>query len=141
MIWHLFQIGVKDDTLNIFEGCKGKQYRSKKGMHRLLNELGISGKQLREQCLEAGLVGFISETILKSGQVLLSDRAGQFAVFDHAACWVHMERPLRKIVCSCEKVEEELKQVRHAIWTLYNKLKEVSLTQVGKQVVHQLYDE
>jgi len=140
MIWHLFQSGVEDDILNLFEMHKGKTYRSKKGMHRLLNELGIEAKKLRKQCLEAGLVGFISGTILKPDQILLSDRAGQFAVFDHAGCWVHMERPLRKISCSNQQVEEELKQVRSAIWALYDKLKETSLSLVGKEEVHQMYD-
>ena len=67
----------------------------------------MNGKKLEAQCTEAALVGFISEEILKDGQILLSDRAGQFAVFDHAACWVHMdwvhmERPLRKIHPCCE---------------------------------------
>lgn len=53
--------------------------------------------KLRQYCIEAALVGFIQSTILKTGQVLMSDRAGQFALFDHAACWVHMERSLRNI--------------------------------------------
>jgi hypothetical protein len=75
-IWHLFQCGVEDDLLNRLEEHVGKEYRSKKGLNRLLNYLGIEGKKLRLQCLEAGLVGFISKTILKPGQVLLSDRAG-----------------------------------------------------------------
>ena len=39
MIWHLFQSGVKDDVLNLFEELKGKTYQSKKGMKRLLNKL------------------------------------------------------------------------------------------------------
>jgi hypothetical protein len=141
MIWHLFQCGIGDDVLNLFEAHKGKQYRSKKGMHRLLNELELENKKLREQCLEAGLVGFISSTILKTGQVLLSDRAGQFAVFDHAGCWIHMERPLRKIVCTSQEVEEELKHVRGAIWDLYDRLKEASKKQSGKEVFHKMYDE
>ena len=141
MIWHLFQSGVKDDVLNLFEEQKGKTYRSKKGMNRLLNELGIEAKKLRQQCMEAGLIGFISNAILKLGQILLSDRAGQFALFDHAGCWVHMERPLRKIICASEMVEEELKLVRGAIWTLYRALQEAAVTQTGKETVHQLYDE
>ncbi len=138
-IWHLFQSGVEDDLLNHFEQRIGKQYRTKKGMNRLLNQLGI-GKKLRSQCLEAGLVGYISETILRPDQVLLSDRAGQFAIFDHAACWVHMERPLRKLSTTSKKVELELKKVREAIWVVYDKLKEASLTQTGKEEVHHLYD-
>lgn len=140
-IWHLFQCGVEDDWLNRFEEHVGKKYRKKKGLNRLLNNLGIASKQLRRQCLEAGLVGFISETILKPGQVLLSDRAGQFAVFDHAGCWVHMERPLRKLECVTPEAEKELGQVRGAIWTLYEKLKEAAQTQTGKTEVHELYDQ
>ncbi len=139
-IWHLFQCGVENDWLNRLEEHMGKKYRKKRGLNRLLNSLGINSKQLRRQCLEAGLVGFISETILKPGQVLLSDRAGQFAVFDHAGCWVHMERPLRKLECATVEAEQELGQVRGAIWILYDKLKEAAQTQTGKAEVHELYD-
>ncbi len=140
-IWHLFQCGVDDDLLNRLEEHIGKKYRSKKGLNRLLNHLGVDDKKIRLQCLEAGLVGFISETILKSGQVLLSDRAGQFAVFDHAGCWVHMERPLRKLEVATPEAEYELEQARGAIWHLYARLKEAALTQTGKEEVHHLYDQ
>lgn len=140
-IWHLFQSGVDDDLLNHFEEYVGKTYRSKKGLNRLLNHLGVENKKLRLQCLEAGLVGFISKSILRPGQVLLSDRAGQFAVFDHAGCWVHMERPLRKLAVATPEAERELAQVRGAIWDLYDKLKEAALTQTGKEEVQDLYDQ
>lgn len=140
-IWHLFQAGIEDDLLNHFEEYTGKRFTTKKGLNRLLNDLGIANKKVRLQCIEAGLVGFISETILKSGQILLSDRAGQFAIFNHAACWVHMERPLRKLkVCSPE-AEQELASVRKAIWNLYDKVKESSHSQTGKEEVNQLYDQ
>jgi len=141
MIWHLFQSSVEDDILNLFEEHKGKTYQTKKGMHRFLNEQGIVAKKLRAKCMEAALVGFISDTILKFGQVLLSDRAGQFAVFDHVGCWIHMERPLRKIICKSERAELELKRVRNAIWTLYRMLGESALNQSGKEAVHRLYDD
>jgi hypothetical protein len=140
-IWHLFQCGVKDDLLNAFEEIKGKKYRRKTGLLRLLDDLGIGNKKLREQCLEAGLIGFMSETILREGQVLLSDRAGQFAILNHAACWVHMERPLRKLQATSPQAEESISQVRAAIWDLYEKLKKASLTQTGKEEVHKLYDQ
>ena len=80
-------------------------------MNRLLNKLGLQAKKIRQHCMEAGLVGFITSTILKPGQVLLSDRAGQFALFDHAGCWVHMERPLRKIICTNSEIEQQLGNV------------------------------
>ena len=140
-IWHLFQSGVEDDLLNHFEECTGKRCQTKKGFNRILNDLGIRNKKLRLQCIEAGLIGFISETILKPGQVFLSDRAGQFAIFNHAGCWVHMERPLRKLKVSTPKAEKELAQVREAIWNLYEKTKEASRTQTGKEEIHKLYDQ
>lgn len=141
MIWHLFQSGVKDDVLNLFEEFKGRKYQTKKGFNRLLYKLGLEAKKIHQQCIEGALVGFISSTILKLDQVLLSDRAGQFALFNHAACWVHMERPLRKIICTSPEMEKQLANVRNAIWTLYDTLKETVLTGVGKELVHQLYDD
>ena len=140
MIWHLYQCGIKDDVLNLFEEHKGKKYMGAKGFRCFLTSLRLRGKRLRTQCLEAALVGFISEEILKKGQVLLSDRAGQFAVFDHAACWVHMERPLRKIVPTSETVKMELEQVRTAVWSLYYALKESVLTQTNREEIEKEYD-
>ena len=140
MIWHPYQCGVEDDILNLFENHKEKQYAGKKGFTRLLNHLHIRGKKLRAQCFEGALVGFISKELLKESQVLLSDRAGQFAVFDHAGCWIHMERPLRKIPVSNEFIKKELELVREAIWELYRKLKESALTQTGREEVEKQYD-
>ena len=139
-IWHLFSSGIEDDLLNAFEAHKGKQYNTKKGMTRLLNEIGVTGKRLRLICLEAGLIGLIQEKQLKRGQVLLSDRAGQFAILDHAGCWVHMERPLRKLLASTPEIETEIQQVREAIWLLYEQVKEASLSQQGKESVSKAYD-
>lgn len=140
-IWHLFQTGVEDDLLNLFEEYLGRRYETKTGLHRFLNGLGIGSKKQRLQCVEAGLVGFISETILNPEQVLLSDRAGQFAIFDHAGCWVHMERPLRKLKVATLEAERDLERVRGAIWDLYAKVKEAASSQIGKEEVHRLYDE
>jgi hypothetical protein len=139
MIWHLFQSSVPDHILNLFEEHQGKRYRSKKDFQCFLDSLQISGKKLTKQCYEAGLVGYISKTLLKEGQVLLSDRAGQFAVFNHAACWVHMERPLRKIPATNDLIEEELKRVRGAIWHVYRLLKESAFTGKGKEEVIKEY--
>jgi len=140
MIWHLTQKGVKDHILYLFEECKEKRYRSKVGFQRLLNDLSITGKKLTEQCFEASVIGYISETILRTDQVLLSDRAGQFSVLNHAACWIHMERPLRKIPVTSDVVEEELKRVRESIWIAYRKLKDTVITGVGREEVEALYD-
>ncbi len=139
-IWHLFSGGIKDDILNVFEMYRGKKYDSKKGLTRLLNTLEINNKTIRELCIEAGLIGFIQETMLKPGQLLLSDRAGQFSILNHAGCWVHMERPLRKLIASTTEVETEICQVREAIWTLYDQVGEASRSQKGKKEVMLAYN-
>jgi hypothetical protein len=140
MIWHLSQGRVKDHILYLFEECKGKKYTSKQGFQRLLKDLSIEGKKLIEQSLEAATIGFISETILKEDQILLSDRAGQFSILNHAGCWVHMERPLRKIPVTNSVIEEDLKGLRSNIWETYRKLKEVVIKGSGREEVESLYD-
>lgn len=140
MIWHLAQGGVPDHILHLFEEHQGKKHSSKRGFQRLLNALSLQGKKLTEQCVEAATIGFIAETILKKGQVLISDRAGQFSVLNHAGCWVHMERPLRKIPVTNGAVEEEVRQVRNAIWETYRKLKEAVKSGSGRKEVEALYD-
>lgn len=140
MIWHLYQSGLPDNILNLFEENKGKKYHTEKSFKSFLTKINLHGKKLLARCLEAALIGYISEEILKKDQILLSDRAGQFAVFNHSACWVHMERPLRKITASSELVQKELEQVREAIWELYRKLKKSALTQTGKEEVERQYD-
>lgn len=137
--WHLFESGVEDDVLNIFEAHRGKRYRTKKGLVRLLNLENLYNKKLRQTCIEASFVGYIQET-LKTGQVLISDRAGQFAVLNHADCWVHMERPLRKLIASTPEIEQEIRKVREEIWILYEQVKKASLSQQGKAEVHAAYD-
>ena len=113
MIWHLFQCGVNDDVLNLFETVKGKTFQSKKGMNRLLNELRIK-RQKNTPTLHGSVDWWVllPAPFLKPGQILLSDRAGQFAIFDHAGCWIHMERPLRKIICTSQVIEQQLANVR-----------------------------
>lgn len=140
MIWHLFQGGVSDHVLNMFEKYRGTSYRSTACFHRLLQELGIEKERLKDRCCEAGIVGYLVSRVLKPGQIFLSDRAGQFALFIHAACWVHMERPLRKIVCCNAQVEKELDKVRDAVWTLYKEVQKASEEQTGKEFVNELYD-
>jgi hypothetical protein len=54
---------------------------------------------------------------------LLSDVAQQFVVFVHAACWVHAERPLAKLVPHNEEHRAAIETIRTHIWELYKDLK------------------
>ena len=54
---------------------------------------------------------------------VLSDGAGQFDVFVHALCWLHVERPLERLVPHNEKHRQAIEQIRQRIWELYTGLK------------------
>jgi hypothetical protein len=54
---------------------------------------------------------------------VLSDGAQQFVIFVHAACWVHAERPLTRLVPHNEEHRAAIEEVRHDIWELYKDLK------------------
>ena len=54
---------------------------------------------------------------------VLSDGAGQFDVLVHALCWLHVERPLERLVPHNEKHRQAIEQIRQGIWDLYAGLK------------------
>ena len=54
---------------------------------------------------------------------VLSDGAGQFDVFVHGLCWLHVERPLARLVPHNEKHRQAIEQIRQGIWDLYAALK------------------
>jgi hypothetical protein len=54
---------------------------------------------------------------------VLSDGAGQFDVFVHALCWLHVERPLERLEPHNEKHRAAIEQIRQGIWELYAGLK------------------
>jgi hypothetical protein len=55
--------------------------------------------------------------------MVLSDGAGQFDVFVHALCWLHVERPLARLVPHNEKHRQAIEKIRQGIWELYAGLK------------------
>ena len=55
--------------------------------------------------------------------VILSDGAPQYDVLVHAACWLHAERPLTRMIPYSDKHRAAIAQVRGQIWELYQDLK------------------
>ena len=54
---------------------------------------------------------------------VLSDGAGQYDVLAHAACWIHAERPLARLIPYSEEHRAAIAKVRREIWELYQDLK------------------
>src|SRR5271170_6965519 len=114
--------GAIDDLLNIFERCRTKVFKDKKVWLKHLKRLGITSEREVQIATEGALVGSLMEHGFRKDMVILSDGAGQFDILLHALCWVHAERPLKKLIPTNEQVRVELEKIRNRIWFFYKAL-------------------
>jgi len=88
-----------------------------------LQVLDITAARLVRITTEGALLGSLIEHGVSPELVVLSDGAGQFNILVHAACWVHAERPLARMIPYNEQHRLAIEQVRQQIWELYQDLK------------------
>ena len=72
---------------------------------------------------EGALWGAIKAHGLLPGTVVVSDDAGQFAVGEHALCWVHAERLVHKLDTFTDHQRAAQALMRELIWWYYADLK------------------
>lgn len=72
---------------------------------------------------EGALLGSLIAHGVSPELTVLSDGAGQFDVLVHALCWLHVERPLERLVPHNEKHRQAIERIRQRIWDLYAGLK------------------
>jgi hypothetical protein len=89
-----------------------------------LRELGITQPRHVRIASEGALLGSLIAHGVSPELVILSDGAGQYDVLAHAACWIHAERPLARMIPYSEAHRAALATVRGQIWELYQDLKE-----------------
>ena len=88
-----------------------------------LQALGITGSRHVRITTEGALLGSLIAHGVSPELVVLSDGAGQFNILVHAACWVHAERPLTRMIPHNEQHRLAIEQVQQQIWDLYQDLK------------------
>jgi phage shock protein A len=88
-----------------------------------LHALGITGSRHVRITTEGALLGSLIAHGVSPELVVLSDGAGQFNILVHAACWVHAERPLTRMIPHNEQHRLAIEQVQQQIWELYQDLK------------------
>lgn len=91
--------------------------------HAHLHTLGISTARLVRISTEGALLGSLMAQGVSPELLVLSDGAGQFNILVHAACWVHAERPLARLVPHNDEHRLAIERVRQQIWELYQELK------------------
>lgn len=88
-----------------------------------LAELEITNERHVLIATEGALLGGLVARGVSPDLGVLSDGAPQFVVFVHAACWIHAERPLAKLVPHNEEHRLAIEIVRTQIWDFYKELK------------------
>jgi Transposase IS66 family len=87
-----------------------------------LQELGITSKRHVRIATEGALLGQVIAQGVSPDLVILSDGAEQFNLLAHAACWVHAERPLVRLIPYNEAHRAAIAGVRQQVWELYRAL-------------------
>jgi hypothetical protein len=94
---------------------------------RHLDRLGITALAVTPDpvriATEGALWGSIKAHGLLPDTVILSDDAGQFALDQHALCWVHAERLVHKLGTFTDRQHAAQQLVRTLIWWFYADLK------------------
>ncbi len=88
-----------------------------------LQELGITSKRHVRIATEGALLGSLIEQGVSPQLVVLSDGAGQFNILVHAACWIHAERPLARMIPYSDAHRQTIEKIREQTWKLYQDLK------------------
>jgi hypothetical protein len=91
---------------------------------------------------EGALLGGLVTQGFRLDLRLLSDDAGQFALFAHALCWVHAERPLQHLLALNEADRQAIAGVQEQVWTLYRDLTAYreQPTPAAKAAIHAQFD-
>ncbi len=88
-----------------------------------LRALGITRPRHVRIATEGALLGSLIAHGVSPELAILSDGAEQYDVLVHAACWIHAERPLARMVPYSEEHRAAIERVRGEIWELYQDLK------------------
>ena len=92
-----------------------------------LERLDIRGMEGRlgpaRLATEGALWGAIKAHGLLPGTVIVSDDAGQFALGEHALCWIHAERLVHKLDTFTDQQRTAQARIRELIWWYYADLK------------------
>ena len=102
-----------------FNEVMGKTFTTSEELKSYLDKYSVKGKKPRKVIAEAGLFGSVNEFLNFRNIFLMSDNAGQFNIFSHLQCWVHIERNIKKIDIINKEFIEEKDYVLDCLWQCY----------------------
>jgi Transposase IS66 family len=119
---YLIEHGVPESIVAALLAAGPRSFADDAAWQAHLDSFGLGAGQ-RRRVTEAALVGAIVARGLLIDTVIVSDDAGQFDVFQHALCWIHAERHLRRIICVTDEQHRLVSVQRQLVWWFYADLK------------------
>src|SRR4051812_16417703 len=119
---YLVEHGVPESIVAALLTAGPRSFADDAAWQAHLDSFGLGVGQ-RRRVTEAAMVGAIVARGLLTDTVIVSDDAGQFDVFQHALCWIHAERHLRRIVCVPDEQHRLVDVQRQLVWWFYADLK------------------
>jgi hypothetical protein len=119
---YLVEHKVAEAVITSLLGHERQSFADEDAWQAHLDSLGLSAGH-RRRVTEAAMIGSIVARGLLTDTVIVSDDAGQFDVFQHALCWIHAERHLRRIVCVTDEQHRLVEVQRQLVWWFYADLK------------------
>jgi hypothetical protein len=104
-------------------GAGPRQFADAAAWQAWLVAAGVTGKRPALIATEGALLGQVIEHGVSPDLIILSDGAAQFDLLVHASCWVHVERPLQRVLPYNEAHRAALERLRQQIWDFYQDLK------------------
>src|SRR5918994_1893878 len=115
---YLVEHGVPDSIVAALLAAGPRSFADDAAWQAHLDSFGLGAGQ-RRRVTEAAMIGSIVARGQLTDTVIVSDDAGQFDVFQHALCWIHAERHLRRIVCVTDEQHRLVALQRQLVWWFY----------------------
>src|SRR5215207_1520535 len=114
-------------VIALLEGHPQRVFPDRTAWAAHLERLGITALRVTPDpvrlATEGALWGAIKAHGLLPETVIVSDDAGQFALGEHALCWVHAERLVHKLETFTDQQRAAQARIRDLIWWFYADLK------------------
>jgi hypothetical protein len=102
---------------------EGRRFAEQGEWEAYLREVGLVDPRHVRIATEGALMGSLLEHGISAQLGIGSSDAGQFNVFRHALCWIHLERTITELIPLNPTQAKHMEWVRCQIWDLYADLK------------------
>jgi hypothetical protein len=115
--------GLALSPLSKLELLEKRRFEDKEAWEAALGSCAIASERHVQIATEGALLGSVLEHGVPPELVIISDDAGQFCLMQHALCWIHAERTIKKLVGYTDEQRAALEKVLSELWELYRDLK------------------